>query len=119
VGGDRLHELLACLLIVIGDLESLADTTVLLLLVVFICVNVCALVLRRDPVEHDHFRVPTAIPVIGAVICLALLVYQVIDAPENLLLAGGLLELGAVLYFVARAIAGPAEPIDPAALAGD
>ena len=111
--------LLACLLIVVGDLETLADTAVLLLLVVFICVNVCALVLRRDPVEHDHFRVPTPIPVIGALGRLALLVYQVIDAPENLLLAGGLLALGAVLYFVARAIAGPAEPIDPAALAGD
>ena len=110
---------LAMLLIVIGDLESLADTTVLLLLIVFICVNVCALVLRRDPVEHEHFRVPTAIPVIGAVICLALLVYQVIDAPENLLLAGGLLALGAVLYLINRAVSGPAEPIDPAALAGD
>ena len=111
--------LLAGLLVIVGDLETLADTTVLLLLSVFICVNVCALVLRRDPVEHDHFRVPTPIPVVGAAICLALLVYQIVDAPENLLLAGGLLALGAVLYLVARAVAGPAQPIDPSRLAGD
>jgi basic amino acid/polyamine antiporter, APA family len=38
------------------DLDSLADTTVLLLLGVFIAVNVSVLILRRDPVSHDHFR---------------------------------------------------------------
>ena len=33
--------------------------TVLLLLLVFTVVNIAVLVLRRDPVDHDHFRVPT------------------------------------------------------------
>ena len=39
------------LLVLTGDLASLADTTVLLLLVVFILVNVSVLVLRRDAVD--------------------------------------------------------------------
>jgi len=112
--------LLAALLIAIGDLETLADTTVLLLLLVFVCVNVCVLVLRRDPVGHEHFRAPTAVPVLGAGICVALLVQKVVDAPDQFLLALGLLALGAVLYAVTRAATGPAEPPDDsAALAGD
>ena len=43
--------LLAMVLILSGDLESLADTTVILLLGVFVIVNVTVLVLRRDAVE--------------------------------------------------------------------
>jgi APA family basic amino acid/polyamine antiporter len=64
---------LAAGLIITGDLERLADTTVALLLVVFAVVNVAVLVLRRDPVEHEHFRVPSAIPVLGVGISIALL----------------------------------------------
>ena len=108
--------LLAAVLIAIGDLETLADTTVLLLLIVFICVNVCVLVLRRDPVGHPHFRTPTAVPVVGALICAALLVQKAVDTPDTLAVGAGLLVLGAVLYFVARAVAGPVEEIDPARL---
>ena len=47
------------LLVIVGDLETLADTTVLLLLFVFVCVNAAVLVLRREPVDHEHFRAPT------------------------------------------------------------
>src|SRR5215207_2420089 len=43
---------LAFCLVALGDLESLADTTVLLLLMVFVCVNVAVLLLRREPVDH-------------------------------------------------------------------
>ncbi len=103
---------LAAVLIVVGDLETLADTTVLLLLLVFVGVNVSVLVLRRDPVDHDHFRVPTAIPVIGGAICVGLLLQKVLDAPDDLLVAAGLLALGAVLYLLARAMTGPPQPID-------
>jgi len=46
--------------------------TVLLLLLVFSAVNVAVLVLRRDEVKHAHFRAPTALPVIGVVVSLAL-----------------------------------------------
>lgn len=52
-----------------ADLAALGGTTSLLLLCVFTIVNVAVLVLRRDPVDHDHFRAPTALPVIGAVAC--------------------------------------------------
>ncbi len=64
---------IAVVLIVSGDLKGLADTTVLLLLLVFSAVNVAVLLLRRDPVGHAHFRAPTAVPVIGAVVSAALM----------------------------------------------
>ena len=56
-------------LIFFADLAALGGTTSLLLLCVFTVVNVAVLVLRRDPVDHDHFRAPTALPVLGAVAC--------------------------------------------------
>ena len=32
-------------------------------------VNIAVLVLRRDPVDHDHWRAPTVLPVLGVVAC--------------------------------------------------
>ncbi len=58
---------LAIALAASGDLEDLASTTVLLLLAVFIVVNISVLVLRKDTVDHDHFSVPTFVPIIGAI----------------------------------------------------
>jgi len=82
---------LACLLAVTGDLSDLADTTVLLLLIVFAIVNVCALVLRRDQVDHDHFRAPTAMPVIGCAVSLAVMTTKDAEtfARAAVLIAGG------------------------------
>ncbi len=40
----------------------LGGTTSLLLLCVFTVVNIALLVLRRQPVDHDHFRTPTWLP---------------------------------------------------------
>lgn len=34
--------------------------------------NVAVLVLRKDTVEHAHYRVPTALPVIGAALAFVL-----------------------------------------------
>ncbi len=59
-----------------GRLEVLATTTVTLLLMVFTLVNVSVLVLRRERVTHRHFRAPTALPALGALVCLALLTQQ-------------------------------------------
>ena len=56
---------LAAVLVSTGDLASLADTTVALLVVVFAVVNISVLVLRRERVEHAHFVVPSAVPIIG------------------------------------------------------
>jgi amino acid transporter len=89
--------LVAMALVLSGDLNELADTTVLLLLLVFCAVNVAVLVLRRDPVRHDHFRAPTVLPVIGAVVSLALLTTK--DA-EIFARAGALLVVGALLWLV-------------------
>ena len=53
----------------VGAVPALGGTTALLLLMVFTVVNVAVLVLRRDPVDADHFRTPTVLPVIGALAC--------------------------------------------------
>lgn len=86
-------------LTLVGDLSTLASTVVLLLLFVFISTNVAVLVLRRDTVEHKHFRVWTFVPVLGVLSCLLLLWQQ----PWNVWLFGAiLLAVGVLLYFVAR-----------------
>ncbi|AEI12066.1 APC family permease [Cellulomonas gilvus] len=82
-----------------GSLEDLASTVVLLLLLVFLSTNVAVLVLRRDPVEHAHFRAWTAVPVLAIGSCLGLLTQQ---EARHWLLAGALLLVGTVLYLVAR-----------------
>ncbi|MFA5707891.1 APC family permease [Mycolicibacterium sp.] len=92
----------AMLLTLVGDLSTLAETVVLLLLFVFISTNVAVLVLRRDPVEHNHFRVWTAVPVLGVASCVLLLSQQ---TAKVWLFAAILLATGVVLYYVARAAA--------------
>ena len=64
---------LALILVSTGDLSTLADTTVFLLLCVFTIVNVSVLVLRREDVEHDHFRAPSLFPVLGAIVSVFLI----------------------------------------------
>jgi APA family basic amino acid/polyamine antiporter len=91
----------AMLLTLVGNLSTLAETVVLLLLVVFISTNVAVLVLRRDPVEHDHFRVWTVVPVLGVASCVVLLTQQ---TAEVWLFAAVLLALGAALYLLAGAM---------------
>jgi amino acid transporter len=90
----------AMLLTLVGDLSTLAETVVLLLLFVFISTNVAVLVLRRDTVEHEHFRVWTAVPVLGVASCVLLLSQQ---TARVWLFAAILLAAGGVLYMVARA----------------
>ena len=90
----------AMVLTLIGDLGTLAETVVLLLLFVFISTNVSVLVLRRDTVSHEHFRVWTAVPVLGVASCVLLLTQQ---TAQVWLFAAILLAVGVVLYLVARA----------------
>ncbi|WP_440590041.1 APC family permease [Mycolicibacterium hodleri] len=89
----------AMLLTLAGDLSTLAETVVLLLLFVFISTNVAVLVLRRDTVEHSHFRVWTPVPMLGVGSCILLLTQQ--DA-KVWLFGAILLAVGAVLYLAAR-----------------
>ena len=107
---------LALVLCALGDLESLADTTVLLLLCVFVSVNIAVLVLRRDRVEHDHWRAPTFLPVLGVTACLALIVQKAVEDTIIFAYAGGLIALGVVLGLLSRSMAGPPEELDPAKL---
>ncbi len=88
---------IAAILVATGDLDALADTTVALLVGVFAVVNVCVLVLRRDSVDHEHFRVPSAVPIIGIAVSIALLTQ--IEA-EIFARAGILIALGAALWVV-------------------
>lgn len=90
----------AMLLSLIGDLSTLAETVVLLLLVVFISTNVAVLVLRRDRVEHPHFQVWTAVPVLGVASCVLLLTQQ---TAKVWLYGAILVAVGAVLHLAARA----------------
>lgn len=124
---------LALTLTATGDLGDLADTTVLLLLLVFAVVNVAVLVLRRRPasgpdsdsdeverVEGDSarsFRAPTWAPVVGAVVSLVLASPLTGREGSVYLRAGVLLAIGVVLYVVNRLVVGRVDA-DDSALAG-
>jgi basic amino acid/polyamine antiporter, APA family len=79
--------------------EALGGTTALLLLGVFTVVNVACLVLKRTHhVDHEHFRAPVAIPVVGALSC-AFLVGPWTDRDTvQYEIAAGLIALGVVLW---------------------
>ncbi|MFE5647087.1 APC family permease [Rhodococcus sp. NPDC056516] len=82
-----------------GSLAALAETVVLLLLVVFISTNIAVLVLRRDSVKHSHFRAPTIFPILALLTCVALLTQQ---SAATWLRAAALLAVGIVLYALSR-----------------
>ena len=81
-------------------LSTLGSTTVVLLLIAFVMVNISVLVLRRDEVGHEHFRTPTVFPILGAAIAAALLIYQAASDITVFGLAAVLLAVGVVLYGV-------------------
>jgi len=92
--------ILGLILVSTGDLGDLADTTVLLLLVAFTAVNISVLVLRREDVEHEHFRAPTIAPILAAIASVVLIVD---NEGETFIRAGLLLLLGVVLWIAAYA----------------
>jgi amino acid transporter len=79
---------------------TLGGTTALLLLGVFSVVNVAVLVLRKDDVGKKHFRAPTALPIIGMITCLYLVTPLSGRASAQYVVAGWLLVIGVVLFFV-------------------
>ncbi len=100
-----------------SKVEDLGDTTALLLLCVFAVVNIAVLVLRREQAEHEHFRAPTALPVLGAATCVVLATPFVGREGSVYLTAGALLALGLLLWFVNRAIVGKTGEVDAERLA--
>ena len=84
----------------VGAVPALGGTTALLLLGVFTIVNIAVLVLRRDKVGHDHFTAPTVLPLVGAVTCAFLAGPWTGRDPVQYKIAGILLAIGVVLWFV-------------------
>jgi APA family basic amino acid/polyamine antiporter len=84
---------------IFGDVGTLAETTVLLLLLVFISANVSVLMLKKDKVEHAHFTVPRVVPVLAILASIVLLTQQ---NGIVWLGAAGYVVVGTILFFAAR-----------------
>jgi amino acid transporter len=103
---------LAVVLVLLLEISELGSMTSLLLLVVFTIVNVAVLVLRRDEVGHRHFRAPTAVPVVAAVLCAFLASPFSGRPPKEYLFAGLLILIGVLLWAVNRATVGRVDEFD-------
>jgi APA family basic amino acid/polyamine antiporter len=93
---------IAVVLVATGDVANLAETTVLLLLCVFALVNVSVLVLRRHRVNHEHYRAPTWMPVLGALVCLILILPITGRAAAVYARAAVLIAIGVALWLINR-----------------
>jgi amino acid transporter len=88
--------ILAMILVSTGDLGDLADTTVFLLLCVFTIVNIAVLVLRREDVEHKHFKAPSILPVLGALVS----VFLITQTDGEVIVRGGIILLVGAAFYV-------------------
>ena len=95
-----------------SSVTALSGTTALLLLCVFAVVNVAVLVLRREPSDHEHYRTPTALPVLGVITCVVLASPFVGREGSVYLTTGILLAIGVVLWLVNRAFVGKSDEAD-------
>jgi basic amino acid/polyamine antiporter, APA family len=84
----------------VGAVPALGGTTALLLLGVFTIVNVAVLVLRKDKVDHKHFKTPTSVAVLGALSCAFLVGPWTGRDAEQYAIAGVLLAVGVLLWCV-------------------
>ncbi|GAA2047851.1 APC family permease [Williamsia deligens] len=100
----------AMILAATGTVAALAETVVLLLLVVFISTNLAVLVLRRDRGhDGDHFRTPTVVPILALGTCVVLLTQQ---SASTWLRAGVMLLVGIALYALTRLFGGTRDVVD-------
>jgi APA family basic amino acid/polyamine antiporter len=95
---------LLILLVLVGNIGQLAAATVLLMLLVFAVVNGALVFLKLRPGEEKGgFEIPTAIPVLGAVTCLALFLVRVSSGDwVATAIAGALLAGAGLLYAVLK-----------------
>jgi amino acid transporter len=98
-------------LLVTADVERLASVTVLFLIAVYALVCVCALKLRKERVDHEHYRAPTAVLYAGLVANLGLLVNTVLTDPGALVTCGIMLAIGLALYLVNHVAVKREEPV--------
>jgi basic amino acid/polyamine antiporter, APA family len=107
---------LAVVLVLLLDISELGSMTSLLLLVVFTIVNIAVLVLRRETADHPHFRTPTAIPVLAAVLCAFLASPFSGRPPKEYLFAAILIGIGVLLWAINRATKGRVDEFDASRL---
>jgi len=91
---------LTIVLTLTGNVASLAETTVLLLLLVFLSANVSVLVLKKDKVDHDHFTAPRFVPVLAIIASIVLLAQQ---TGPIWLGSAAYVAVGSLLFLAARA----------------
>ncbi len=82
-----------------GDISGLARATSVLLLLCFVVVNISLVVLQRREKIPGTFDVPAFVPILGSLVCLAMLTQTRI---AEWLIAGTLLVIIVVLYFFMR-----------------
>lgn len=83
-----------------GDMATLAKATSVMLLLCFALMNTALVVLKRRKGEaKGHFEIPVAIPVLGTLVCLAMLGAA---QREELTIAGALIGAIALLYSIQR-----------------
>lgn len=87
------------ILILSGDVSSLAKATSVLLLSCFVVVNIALIVLKRAEKIEGAFEVPALVPALGALICIAMLSRA---GSAELLMAGAILTVIVILYFIMR-----------------
>jgi len=91
---------IAVALALAGNIQTLARSTSVLLLLVFLLVNGALLILKRRPGERAGlFEIPSVIPAAGVIVCAAMIAHA--RRPE-LTVAGILLSVVLVLYVVMR-----------------
>jgi len=92
-----------------GDISALARATSILLLLCFCVVNLALVVLQRRKAEpKGKFEVPTIIPVMGALVCAAMLTQAKM---AELTISLIILSIILVLYFALRPSAGAVEKL--------
>jgi basic amino acid/polyamine antiporter, APA family len=88
-------------LALLGTITELAAATVLLLLLVFTVVNGALFILKgRDGEKRGRFEIPRAIPALGALTCLILIVVRVATGDWQAPALAGALLVGAFVLYV-------------------
>jgi APA family basic amino acid/polyamine antiporter len=85
------------ILLIAGDIATLAKATSVLLLFCFIVVNLSLVVLKKKETPQGTFEVPTFVPILGALVCFAMLIRA---NQAEYITAGSLLGGIIILYFV-------------------
>lgn len=97
--------ILICIIVVlfmafIGEIQTLAKSSSLLLLSSFLLMNLSLILLKkRNPEEKGRFEIPYFIPVLGIILALSLIVSA---SWEEIKIALGVFAAACILYFIVR-----------------